>query len=86
MLLRYLGWVRIGFRRWIPAMIPDSAFQVYAVSDKAESAEADCLALTRNWLAEQKKERTIDIEGDGEIVALLAGTPPWTPINRRPTP
>ena len=80
-MLRFVGWVRIGFRRWIPATIPgsDPPTQVYAEHANAHTAEDTCRVLTRNWLAAQKKARTIDVERDGEVIALLAGTPPWLP-------
>lgn len=80
---RFLGWVRVSVNRWIPAMLWDSQkrwasdIQVWAVHSDPEIAEETCRVLTSNWLALELKRKTIGLElCGGEVVALLAGTPP----------
>jgi hypothetical protein len=70
----YLGHVRIGFRKWIqPAGV-------------LGESEEECLHRLRRWVAERQYKRDMDFEGDGELVALLGGTPPWLPCPKKGTP
>jgi len=70
--MHFQGWVRIAFKSWI---------QPHGV---IATNEPDCWALLRKWLERNRKRNRndpekIDMQGDGELVVLTAGCPPWTP-------
>lgn len=64
----YLGWIREGWQHWFH---PEEA-------EGTTIARAD--GALHRWIDENHYR---DHAGDGETVVLLAGTPPWLPMEKK---